>query len=48
MLQFAIILNIFGNTRSNKYNIYKRDWDKFDGEIYILDYFLNFSIDWEN
>ena len=29
--QFAIIPNIFSNTRSNISNIYKRSWDKFDG-----------------
>ena len=37
--QFAIIPNIFGNTASNKSNIYERDWSKFDRESFILDYF---------
>ena len=41
--QFAIILNMFGNTISNKSNIYERDWSKFDRENFILDCF---SIDW--
>ena len=39
--QFAIIPNISGN----KYNIYERDWSKFDRENFILDYF---SVDWED
>ena len=43
--QFAIIPNMFGNTTSNKPNIYQRDWSKFDQENFILDYF---SIDWED
>ena len=30
---------------SNKFNIYERDWNKFDGKNFILDYF---SIDWED
>ena len=41
--QFAIILNMFGNTISNKSNIYERDRSKFDQENFILD---DFSIDW--
>ena len=36
---------MFGNTTSNKSNIYERDWSKFDHENFILDYF---SIDWED
>ena len=28
--QFAIIPNMFGNTTSNKSDIYERDWSKFD------------------
>ena len=36
---------MFGNTTSNKSNIYERDWNKFDHENFILDYF---SIDWED
>ena len=28
--QFAIVPNIFGNILGNKYNIYERDWSKFD------------------
>ena len=29
----------------NKYNIYERDWSKFDRENFILDYF---SVGWED
>ena len=36
---------IFGNISGNKYNIYERDWSKFDRENFILDYF---SVDWED
>ena len=43
--QFAIIPNIFGSISGNKYNIYERDWSKFDRENFILDYF---SVDWED
>ena len=43
--QFAIIPNIFGNISGNKYNIYDRDWSKFDRENFIPDYV---SVDWEN
>ena len=43
--QFAIIPNIFGNTASNKFNIYERELNKFDQENFILDYF---PIDWED
>ena len=43
--QFAIIPNIFGNISGNKYNIYERDWSKFDRENFILDCF---SVDWED
>ena len=43
--QFAIIPNIFGNISGNIYNIYERDWSKFDRENFILDYF---SVDWED
>ena len=43
--QFPIILNMFGNILGNKYNIYERDWSKFDRENFILD---NFSVDWED
>ena len=43
--QFAIIPNMFGNTRSNKGNIYEGDCSKFDRENFILDYF---SIEWED
>ena len=31
--QFAIIPNMFGNTKSNKSDIYERDWSKFDEKI---------------
>ena len=41
----AIITNIFGNISGNKYNIYEKDWSKFDRENFILDYF---SVDWED
>ena len=43
--QFAIILNMFGYISGNKFNIYERDWSKFDRENFILDYF---SVDWED
>ena len=43
--QFAIIPNMFGNTKINKSNIYDRDCSKFDRENFILDYF---SINWED
>ena len=36
---------MFGNSRTNKSNIYKRDSSKFDRENFILDHF---SIDWED
>ena len=39
LFQFSMISNIFGNTLSNKSNIYERDWSKFDRENFILDYF---------
>ena len=43
--QFAIIPNMFGNTTSNKSNIYERDWSKSDREKFILNYF---AINWED
>ena len=43
--QFVIIPNMFGNISGNKFNIYERDWSKFDRENFILDYF---SVDWED
>ena len=43
--QFSIIPNRFGNSPGNKSNIYERDWSKFDGENFILDYF---SVEWED
>ena len=43
--QFSIIPNMFGNIPSNKSNIYKRDWSKFDRENSILGYF---SADWQD
>ena len=43
--QFLIILNMFGNIPGNKSNIYVRDWSKFDGKKFILDYF---SVEWED
>ena len=36
---------MFGNTASNKSNVYQRDWSKFDQENFILDYF---SIGWKD
>ena len=36
---------MFGNIPSNKSNIYKRDWSKFDRENSILGYF---SADWQD
>ena len=36
---------MFGNTRSNKGNIYEGDCSKFDRENFNLDYF---SIEWED
>ena len=36
---------MFGNVLCNKWNIYERDWSKFDRENFILDYF---SVDWED
>ena len=38
--QFSVIPNMFSNVSGNKFNIYKRDWSKFDRENFILDYFL--------
>ena len=43
--QFAIIPNIVGSISGYKYNIYEKDWSKFDWENFILDYF---SVDWED
>ena len=43
--QFTKSPNIFGNTASNKSNIYERDWSKSDHENFILDYL---SIYWED
>ena len=43
--QFAITSNMFGNTVSNKSNIYERDWSKFYQENFIQDYF---SIHWKH
>ena len=37
--------NTFDNAPSNKSNVFKRDWSKFDQENFILDYF---DIDWSN
>ena len=42
--QFMIVPNFSCNTRSNKGNIFERDWSNFDQENFILDYF---SFDWE-
>ena len=43
--QFSVIPNMFANISGNKFNIYERDWSKFDQENFILDYF---SVDWED
>ena len=43
LTQFAIIPNIFGNISGNKYNVYERDWSKFDRANFILDCF---TVDW--
>ena len=43
--QFLTTPNMFGKVSSNKFNIYERDWCKFDQENFILDYF---SVDWED
>ena len=43
--QLSIIPNMFGHIPGNKYNIYERDWSKFDRENFILDYF---SVGWED
>ena len=43
--QFTIIPNIFRNISGNKYNIYERNWSKFDPENFIFDYFL---VDWQD
>ena len=43
--QFSIIPNMFGNISGKKFNIYERDWSKFDQENFIVEYF---SVDWED
>ena len=43
--QFAIILNMFGNIIDNKSKICERNWSKFDGENFVLDYS---SVEWED
>ena len=43
--QFSIIHKMFGNIPGSKSNIYKQDWQKFDREKFILDYF---SVDWKD
>ena len=45
LLQFSVSPNTFANPPSNKYNVFERDWSKFDQENFILDYF---EIDWSN
>ena len=42
--QFEITPNMFGNSTSNKSNIYERGWIKFDRENFVQDYL---SIYWE-
>ena len=41
---FLVSMNTFANPPSNKFNVFERDWSKFDQEN-ILDYF---DIDWSN
>ena len=36
---------MFGNTASNKSNIYERDWSKFGRENFVLDFFPNAWVD---
>ena len=36
---------MFGNIAGNKFNIYERDWSKYDRENFILDHF---SVEWED
>ena len=43
--QFAIFPDTLGNISGNKYNIYERDWSKFERENFISYYF---SVDWED
>ena len=40
----CIVPKICFNPPSLRFNIYERDWSKFDQENFILDYF---SIDWD-
>ena len=35
--QFSVIPNMFGNIPRNRFNVYERDWSKFDRENFILD-----------
>ena len=42
---FAIISNMLGNISDNKYDIYERNWLKFDRKAFICDYL---SVDWED
>ena len=37
--QFLVSPNTFANPPSNKSNVFKRDWSKFDQENFVLDYF---------
>ena len=43
LTQFFISLNTFANLPANKYNVFERDWSKFDQETFIWGYF---DIDW--
>ena len=43
--QISVIPNMFGTIPGNKSNIHERDWSKFDGENFILDYI---PVDWED
>ena len=43
--QFFVSPNTFANPPSNKFNVWKRVWLKYDQENFILDYF---DIDWSN
>ena len=43
--QFLIARDILSNPPSSQFNIFEKDWSKFDQENFILDYLC---VDWEN
>ena len=43
-LLLLIVVNIFFNSTYKKFNIYEKDWSKFDEENFTINYF---SIDWD-